>query len=79
MFSFIILAVEVRNQRLGHLTEIAFFARYRQTTLKLVVHQVLELNLAPRRRYTVLVIIKLPFYARATGTGTGVARVRVRA
>ena len=28
---------------------------------------------------TVLVTIKLPFYARATGTGTGVARVRVRA
>ena len=27
----------------------------------------------------VLVTIKLPFYARATGTGTGVARVRVQA
>ena len=31
--------------------------------------------------HTVLVVIKLPFYARATGTGTGtgVARVQVRA
>ena len=46
------VVVEVRNQRLGHLTKIAFFARYRRTTLKLVVHQVLEGNLAPRRRYS---------------------------